>query len=259
LFNSPRGCEGCGTLQIRGTYCLGCVKSQEEAKAQAKEKAKTERQLAYQTWLAEMEATKAERTQLRREKDKETNRQRGKKRRARNKLLAIEHYGGCCKACGETRASFLNIDHVIEIGDKNREQGAHSTVAYVVKNGFPPGFQVLCWNCNWLKYLATRTNWQPNPLRQQVVEAYGGKCSCCDVSDVRLLTIDHVKGDGAIERRAMNTRNSRSLLRRLRDGGRSDDYAILCRNCNSGRAINGGVCPHYIPPIVSGTPRGVVA
>lgn len=73
-------------------------------------------------------------------------------------------------------------------------------------------------------------------LRKKIVEAYGGRCTCCGESRLRFLTIDHVNGpDG---------RRGSRLLRYIVRHRFPPQYRILCFNCNSGRALNGGVCPH---------------
>lgn len=69
---------------------------------------------------------------------------------------AYEAYGGKrCVCCGETTEQFLSIDHVHNDGAKHRreEMNGSSTAIYrwLKKNGYPPGFQVLCMNCNFGK------------------------------------------------------------------------------------------------------------
>jgi hypothetical protein len=63
-------------------------------------------------------------------------------------------YGGnLCTCCGEQEPMFLTIDHVDNDGAKMRREGVHSRggtqfYQWLRKNRFPPGFQVLCMNCN---------------------------------------------------------------------------------------------------------------
>jgi DNA-directed RNA polymerase subunit RPC12/RpoP len=63
-------------------------------------------------------------------------------------------YGGArCACCGETERAFLSIDHIDNDGAEQRRNGDYGrsgTAFYqwLRKNGFPPGFQVLCMNCN---------------------------------------------------------------------------------------------------------------
>ena len=62
-------------------------------------------------------------------------------------------YGGYrCNCCNETERMFLSIDHVYNDGAKERKSGEYSGggsafYSWLCKNNFPPGYQVLCMNC----------------------------------------------------------------------------------------------------------------
>ena len=62
----------------------------------------------------------------------------------------LNHYGARCACCGEVEPMFLTIDHVNNDGNVKRAEQGVSTRLYkwIVKNGFPDDFQVLCYNCN---------------------------------------------------------------------------------------------------------------
>ena len=64
-------------------------------------------------------------------------------------------YGGYrCQCCGETEPAFLSIDHVDNNGADERRVfggGGDSLLLRIIKAGFPPGYQVLCMNCQWGK------------------------------------------------------------------------------------------------------------
>jgi len=72
------------------------------------------------------------------------------RRRAGYKAAAIEHYGGKCSCCGESRVEFLTFDHIGGGGaaHRKRETSAVNICAWLVTRGFPTGFRILCWNCN---------------------------------------------------------------------------------------------------------------
>lgn len=76
----------------------------------------------------------------------------------RARLEAYEAYGGAhCACCGEKELMFLTIDHVNNDGAEHRrslgwKRGGRSMGAWLRANGFPPGFQVLCINCNFGKH-----------------------------------------------------------------------------------------------------------
>lgn len=49
---------------------------------------------------------------------------------------------------------FLTIDHIDNRGAEHRRTigtGGDALVRWLKKNNFPPGFQILCWNCQWGK------------------------------------------------------------------------------------------------------------
>jgi len=91
-------------------------------------------------------------------KKAETNREWRKKTR----LKVLTHYGGNppkCECCGETHIEFLTIDHINNDGAEHRKKlgitqnSGHGSKLYrwIIRNNFPDGFQVLCWNCNCAK------------------------------------------------------------------------------------------------------------
>lgn len=83
-------------------------------------------------------------------------------------------------------------------------------------------------------------------LRAEMLEAYGGKCSCCGESEPAFMTLDHINGGGKQHQREAG--GTREILKQLkREGWPKDEYRILCYNCNCGRNRNGGVCPHVTP------------
>lgn len=80
-------------------------------------------------------------------------------------------------------------------------------------------------------------------VRDEVLAHYGTTCSCCGEAERRFLTIDHVHNDGAEHRAIFGTGGS-NLYYWLRRNNYPPGFQTLCWNCNSGRYLNGGVCPH---------------
>ena len=71
------------------------------------------------------------------------------------RALAIIHYSNGsphCACCGDDRFEFLTLDHINGGGNAHREQVTGSKkgriFTWLKKNNYPPGFQVLCYNCN---------------------------------------------------------------------------------------------------------------
>lgn len=94
-----------------------------------------------------------------------------------------------------------------------------------------------------------RDNW--TRLQQRIYDAYGARCVCCGETNRLFLTIDHVNGDGNVQRRELGMGNRRILLIIINQGF-PPEYQIQCYNCNCGRARNGGICPHVaVEPVAA--------
>lgn len=73
-------------------------------------------------------------------------------------------------------------------------------------------------------------------LRSKFFEMYGNTCVCCGEKNERFLTLDHKLNNGKSERNKDYLRATNNL--------NLSEYQTLCFNCNIGRYINGGICPH---------------
>lgn len=71
-----------------------------------------------------------------------------KRVRARQFAAVLAAYGGACACCGETTPAFLTIDHVDGGGAEHRREVGRDIYRWLVREGFPDGFRLLCWNCN---------------------------------------------------------------------------------------------------------------
>lgn len=95
---------------------------------------------------------------------------------------------------------------------------------------------VLAYNRKWSAEYRAR-------IKAEMIAAYGGACNCCGEAEPLFLQLDHVENDGNLDRKAHKT--SAKLWAHLkREGWPKDRYQLLCANCNFGKAMNGGVCPH---------------
>lgn len=92
------------------------------------------------------------------------------------KRLVMDHYGGKCACCGEDAIEFLTIDHINNDGAEHRKTVlSHASrngrsvrlYSWLVQEGFPSGFQVLCMNCNTAK-------------------GFYGRCPCPERNSARL-------------------------------------------------------------------------
>ncbi len=69
----------------------------------------------------------------------------------KRRQVCIEYYGSKCRCCGETKYEFLTIDHINHSESAGKGLYGERLYRYLIKNNFPDGFQVLCWNCNCVK------------------------------------------------------------------------------------------------------------
>ena len=82
-------------------------------------------------------------------------------------------------------------------------------------------------------------------LTKEIQSRYGGECACCGEKEPLFLTIDHIYNDGAKHRSQLGSTTSAQLYNWLRRNGfPKDRYQLLCMNCNWGKGMNNGVCPH---------------
>lgn len=90
-------------------------------------------------------------------------------------------------------------------------------------------------------------------LKMDAFNAYGGpKCTCCNESEIKFLTIDHINNNGASHRKeitAGKNKNHKGSGYKLYQWLRKNDYPpgfrVLCFNCNSVRGAY-GFCPHEL-------------
>lgn len=96
-----------------------------------------------------------------------------KNMRLRRKLEVLGHYSGntiphCANPFGEHNEPYitldaLSIDHINGGGNKERRQlfgkstkSGYSFYAWLKRNNFPSGYQVLCMNCQTIKKMRTQ-------------------------------------------------------------------------------------------------------
>lgn len=82
--------------------------------------------------------------------------------------------------------------------------------------------------------------------KTEVLMYYGnGKlsCVCCGEKELKFLTIDHI-----IPRKSLKENEQKlsgfALYKNLRQNNFPKGFQTLCWNCNSGKALNKGTCPH---------------
>ena len=85
---------------------------------------------------------------------KEHNKRRYKGYTQRVKSIALGHYSGGiphCAHCGFADMRALSIDHINGGGTKHNKAINSNIYRWLIKNDFPPGYQTLCMNCQFIK------------------------------------------------------------------------------------------------------------
>lgn len=116
---------------------------QEEGRAQCRNC-----RAAYRRGRYEVEAP------TRRAINKATYELRTKHQRNDIKVQVFSHYGSACACCGESNLVFLALDHIHGGGSAHRRtlgKYGHAFYRWLIEQGLPEGYQVLCHNCNWAK------------------------------------------------------------------------------------------------------------
>lgn len=77
--------------------------------------------------------------------------------------------------------------------------------------------------------------------KESVISHYGESCSCCAVSDLDVLSLDHIQGGGTQHRKQVGSGDQfyRWILRSEFPAG----FRTMCLNCNIAIGIYGR-CPH---------------
>ena len=169
------------------------------------------------------------------------------------RTAAIQHYSNGsmrCTLCGDSVFEHLCLDHVDGRGTQHRSTDpgtrGKSVYAWCKRNGYPPLFRVLCWNCNFLaipraESSSTKQIRCMRKLKLQILSHYSGGepiCAKCGLRDIRVLTIDHVGGGGRKHLIGLKIKGGSTFYRWLRLNGFPAGYRVLCFNCNCSPLID---------------------
>lgn len=83
--------------------------------------------------------------------------ERERSRTLARKLLVLTHYGNgecACLNCGFSNIKALSIDHINgrrAVGHNKKGMGGNSIYSWLIKEGYPEGYQTLCLNCQFVK------------------------------------------------------------------------------------------------------------
>lgn len=170
-------------------------------------------------------------------------------RMQRHRMKVLSHYSlgkPTCAKCGVTELRFLCLDHIRGEGKKHRDNiGVRGTKIFdwVVRNNFPPIFQILCWNCNTIKHreenqVDTKGSRYKLKIKREIFSHYAkGNLACqeCGIEDLRVLTLDHPDGGGRQHRLKLGITSGSEFYLYLKRNGFPGTFNILCYNHNSGK------------------------
>ena len=168
-----------------------------------------------------------------------------KKYQSKLKFYVLQHYSNGtpkCACCGETHFEFLTIDEIF--GNKHPHLHKHF-YRWIIDNNYPENFQILCVECNWLKgvnktrfcsahhpelYITSQelTYQKEKDITLEHYSTPVTQCACCGETNKRLLTIDHIHGDGKQHRQKIG----KNIYRWIIQNNFPEGFQILCMNCN---------------------------
>lgn len=84
-------------------------------------------------------------------------------------------------------------------------------------------------------------------FKDSVMDHYSGGtavCVCCGETNRKFLTIDHINNDGKKHRAEIKIDGGYKYYRWLYRNNFPQGVQVMCFNCNFGKNVNQGVCPH---------------
>jgi len=165
-----------------------------------------------------------------------------------------------CVQCGVTGIPFLNMDHIDGRKQMETDWDTGKFYRYLDKE-HPPGYQVLCYNCNMIKELERKKKFHlqtPMAIKRRrqrmdtkimVLTGYSKgtpKCACCGFLNLDGLGIDHIDGRKSMgHSKEFGSDDLRMDCKRQykKTGKWPEGLQVLCHNCN-GAKRDLAVCPH---------------
>jgi len=153
--------------------------------------------------------------------------------RQSKKAIIADHYGGRCEMCGIDDPEVMTVDHIWDDGAEHRKEVPATGINHwLISNNFPPGFRLLCFNCNHKVHQAFNESGSPpislgtlqrevckwadanfptrdavsvyNKLKQELEEWAENPDDASEFADVMILILDWAQLKGVDMQEAIN-------------------------------------------------------
>lgn len=152
---------------------------------------------------------------------------------------------GLCPRCG-LRPTSENRRHCSECA-KRRSETIKIRIKRLISEGICPvcGQRSPIDGKQYCELCLSKRSERDKKIKFNVINEYGGKCTCCGEDNPSFLSIDHINSNGR-ERRKNELYEAKIYRWLTKHNFTKDNYQLLCFNCNMGKHFNGGVCPHKV-------------
>lgn len=109
---------------------------------------------------------------------------------------------------------------------------------------------------NWRKYVGQVSEWRRGNTLRLKLDVYSHyckgniRCTCCEEKQIMFLSLDHINNDGAAHKKELFGKSRRGGGTQLYQWAIKNNYPsnlqVLCMNCNHGKRLNKGICPHKL-------------
>ncbi len=136
----------------------------------------------------------------------------------------------------------------VEWQQQNRERLLDWRQNYYQENREKQIAQAKQWNADHPEGYKRNTQSYYRKLREEAIMAYGGFiCACCGETERMFLSLDHINNDQCEYAKIFKRPHTGLfLVRWLKQHAYPIGFQVLCHNCNQGKRLNGGVCPHQV-------------
>ncbi len=187
--------------------------------------------------------------------NKEKSGRRSECRACEKAAYHLKRQSGICSSCGKTGITTSDCSDCQQVKNERSKQrrvelkSKGLCIVCAIKPSINKNF---CVDCNKIKLDKQKTDpkrkvWSKRTklkTKDKVFNHYGGYiCRCCGETTKQFLSIDHIHGGGEKHRKEIGRSET---YRWLVKNNFPEGYQVLCMNCQFGRRMNNGICPHKL-------------